>query len=108
MKGNPRRRPEGHKQMTILNRVLRWDPGQIVVEADPSHAKRIVDGLQADSKGLEAPAVPESAPTPGEGARSCRQLRPLGSGRWRPPSGPRPCGEGRMPRHVAPDGFERG
>lgn len=35
-------RPEDGTQVTILNRVFRWGPGQIVVEADPSHSKRIV------------------------------------------------------------------
>lgn len=38
------------------------------MEADPSHARRIVEamGLQPDCKGLEAPAVRVSGPTPGE------------------------------------------
>lgn len=34
--------PRDETQVTILNRVLHVEPGQIMVEADPSHAKKIV------------------------------------------------------------------
>lgn len=44
--------------------MLRWDPGQLIVEADAAHAMRVVQAmrLQDDPKGAEAPAVREPGP----------------------------------------------
>lgn len=58
--------PESEGQVTILSRVLRWGPRQMVVEADPAHAMRIVEAmsLQEDAGGLEAPEVPVTVPVP--------------------------------------------
>ena len=53
--------PGEQKSITILNRELRWKPGEISLEADPTHVKRIVEEmrLMEGSKGLEAPRVKE-------------------------------------------------
>ena len=58
------------KEITILNRMLRWSPGEITLEADPVHAQRIVEemGLEVGSKGLDAPTVKDKAEDPEEQA----------------------------------------
>jgi hypothetical protein len=60
--------PEEQKSITILNRELRWEPGKVSLEADPMHARRIVQdmGLEVGSKGLEAPMMKDRDTEPVE------------------------------------------
>ena len=50
------------KEITILNRPIRWRGGSIEYEADPKHAEEVVrrSGLEMDSKGLDGPIVKET------------------------------------------------
>ena len=45
------------KELTILNRVIRWTSSGIEYEADPRQAERLLEGLQLDS-GCKATATP--------------------------------------------------
>ena len=47
------------KEISILGRKLVWTTGGIVYEADPAHAKKIIEelGLHPSSNGLEKPCV---------------------------------------------------
>lgn len=110
--------PEGDKHVTILRRVLRWGPGQIIVRGDPAHAPCTVEAtnFQEDSKGLEARAVPESGPAPGEDYPDddpeLRRGPPIasdGAHRQLPRhrhGGLSPRSKGSLPLHVAAKGFE--
>ena len=71
------------KEITILNRIIRWKAEGIEYEADPRHAQAIMDyfGLGADSNGLDVPAVREKLgdaeaeeELPASGAREFRSL----------------------------------
>ena len=50
------------KEISILGRKLVWTTGGIVYEADPAHAKKIIEelGLHPSSNGLEKPCVRET------------------------------------------------
>jgi hypothetical protein len=49
------------KEITILNRTVRWKTNEIEYEADRKHAVKIWEsvGLKADSRGLDGPIVKE-------------------------------------------------
>ena len=50
------------KEISILGRKLVWTTGGIVYEADPAHAKKIIEelGLHPSSNGLEKPCGRET------------------------------------------------
>ena len=56
------------REVTILNRRLRWEDDEITYEADPEHVRKLVEGigLLADSNGLEKPAVKEAVEDVGD------------------------------------------
>ena len=56
------------REVTILNRRLRWEDDEIMYEADPEHVQKLVEGigLLADSNGLEKPAVKEAVEDVGD------------------------------------------
>jgi hypothetical protein len=60
--------PEGQKSITILNREVRWEPGKVSLEADPMHARGIVQdmGLEVGPKGLETPMTKDRNDEPDE------------------------------------------
>ena len=45
------------KELTILNRVIRWTPLGIEYEADPRQAERLLEGLHLDD-GCKSTATP--------------------------------------------------
>ena len=56
------------REVTILNRRLRWEDDEITYEADPEHVRKLVEGigLLADSNGLEKLAVKEAVEDVGD------------------------------------------
>ena len=53
--------PTDTKELTVLNRVLRWTADGIEYEADPRQGERLVEGLGLDS-GCKATATPGLKP----------------------------------------------
>ena len=56
------------REVTILNRRLRWEDDELTYEADPEHVWKLVEGigLLADSNRLEKPAVKEAVEDVGD------------------------------------------
>ena len=56
------------REVTILNRRLRWEDVEITYEADPEHVRKLVEGigLLADSNELGKPAVKEAVEDVGD------------------------------------------
>ena len=54
--------PQDDKEITILNRKLRWSEGKITYEADPRIVENILRamGLESGSKGLDTPLVADT------------------------------------------------
>ena len=50
--------PEDTKELTVLNRVIRWVDGGVEYEADPRQAERLLEGLGLDGEGCKPMATP--------------------------------------------------
>ena len=50
--------PEDTKELTVLNRVIRWVDGGVEYEADPRQAERLLEGLGLDGDGCKPMATP--------------------------------------------------
>ena len=50
------------KELTILNRVIRWVGDGVEYEADPRQAERLLEGLGLDGDGVKAVATPGQKP----------------------------------------------
>ena len=61
--------PNDDKEITILNRTLRWTEEAFEYEADRKHVQEIVNyfGLREDSKGLSAAMAKESTEETADG-----------------------------------------
>ena len=59
--GRPGPGPSDTKELTVLNRVIRWVDGGVEYEADPHQGERLVEGLGLDL-GCKAIATPGLKP----------------------------------------------
>jgi hypothetical protein len=73
--------PSDDKELTLLNRTIRWHGDSLEYEADPRHAREIIEqlGLQEDSKGVESPSKKVTA----EELRGAVELDPSSATRYR-------------------------
>ena len=55
--------PEDDKEATVLNRVVRWTPEGLEMEADPRQAEKLLRDLKLDGAGVKAAASPGVRPT---------------------------------------------
>ena len=46
------------KELTVLNRVLRWTESGVEYEADPRQGERLLESLALDGEGCKAVATP--------------------------------------------------
>ena len=103
--------PTDTKELTVLNRVLRWTADGIEYEADPRQGERLVEGLGLDS-GCKATATPGLKPLIEKLVddkvlsaeahsvfRACSSRKLPGSGSTRPPV----FSEGGVPLYECPD-----
>jgi hypothetical protein len=69
------------KELTLLNRTLRWHGDSLEYEADPRHAREIIEqlGLQEGSNGIEAPSKKVTAAE----LREAVELDPSSATRYR-------------------------
>ena len=69
------------KELTLLNRTRRWHGDSLEYEADPRHAREIIEqlGLQEDSKGIESPSKKVTAAE----LREAVELDPSSATRYR-------------------------
>ena len=49
---------EDTKELTVLNRVIRWVDGGVEYEADPRQGERLLEGLGLDGEGCKPMATP--------------------------------------------------
>ena len=52
------------KEVSILNRVLRWTNDGIEYEADPRQIEKLLEGLHLDGEGVNTAATPGQKPLP--------------------------------------------
>jgi hypothetical protein len=66
------------QEMTLLNRRLRWSIQDVEYEADPQHAKKIIEDLGFDSKtnSISSPMVKEGKETGEEEGENSEELDP--------------------------------
>jgi hypothetical protein len=55
--------PEDDKEATVLNRVVRWTPQGLEMEADPRQCEKLLRDLRLDGEGVKAAASPGTKAT---------------------------------------------